>query len=204
MEVGRNLINQRVHNLHFINLKNKVMKKYIFSLLVFVTNCAIAQVIIGDEVGTATDRTSVLLDFAANKGKGIILPYVKTLPSGTGLQGGTFVINATDETQVKVQFYNGSSWIDLSSGFTANIASVMSDQPVAADNPNAKVIIGSPTSSADGILVLESSTKAMILPMVNGISEIPEPAPGMMVYIKAPGAKRLAVYNGGGWTYWAP
>jgi hypothetical protein len=53
-------------------------------------------------------------------------------------------------------------------------------------------------------LVLESPNKAMVLPMVLDTNNIPDPAPGMMVYVNKTGAKRLAVFNGNKWTYWKP
>ena len=68
----------------------------------------------------------------------------------------------------------------------------------------AKAIIGAQTSVADGVLVLESNTKAMILPTVLDVQLIPSPSPGMMVYVNKAGAKRLAVYNGRKWSFWKP
>jgi len=174
-----------------------------------------SQVIISDAVGTAPvgQKTSVLLEFAANQNKGIILPYVRTLPVGAGLAEGTIVLDATNQAAARVKFYNGvttgvaTGWVDLSSGHNADITSFMTLQPAAStvtEDTGAKVIIGADASTADGVLVLESSTKALILPIVSDTNNIPDPAPGMMVYINKAGAKRLAVYNGAGWTYWKP
>ena len=61
------------------------MKKIITTLLLTTMFIANAQVIIGDAVGTTTVKTSVLLEFAANQNKGLILPYVRTIPSGAKL-----------------------------------------------------------------------------------------------------------------------
>lgn len=173
----------------------------IFTLLSFVAS---SQVIIGNDVGTAQTKTGVLLEFAANQNKGIILPYVRTLPTGPGLAEGTILVNATDPTSAKVQLYKGT-WQDLSSGNGANITSQLAIQPTGVtENPSSKAIIGSRTTSADGVLVLESDTKAMILPTVQSTNDIPSPAAGMMVYVNRIGGKRLAVYNGSVWTYWKP
>lgn len=180
--------------------------KNIFSILTLMISCtAFSQVIIGDNIGTATNKTSVLLEFAAGQNKGIILPYVRTMPSGTSLAQGTIVLDASDSTKAKVKFYNGTTWFDLNNGNEANITSFMTLQPTAAtvtEDTTSKAIIGSRSSAADGVLVLESLTKALVLPMVNSTDDIINPAPGMMVYINKTGAKRLAVYNGGGWSYW--
>lgn len=160
-----------------------------------------AQVAIGDATGTASVKTSVLLDFAAGQNKGIILPYVRTLPAAPA--EGTLVLDASDATKARIKYYNGS-WIDLS-GQDADISAVMATQPTAAQAPepaNAKTVIGAVSSAANGVLVLESTTKSMILPIVQDVQNIPSPSPGMMVYINKSGAKRLAVYNGSKWSYW--
>ena len=58
--------------------------------------------------------------------------------------------------------------------------------------------------TADGVLVLESATQAMLLPIVSDVNNIPNPSPGMMVFVNKAGAKRLAVYNGAKWSFWKP
>ncbi len=188
--------------------------------MVLVSGMAFSQVVIGGETGTATDKTSVLLDFAPNQNKGIILPYNRTLPTGTGLEGGTITVDATDATKAKVKVYapgnakaDASGWIDLSSGNEANLTApvdYMTKQPLSTgpnaviENADAKAIIGSPTTTAKGVLILESTTKALVLPQVATTDDIINPAPGMMVYINKSGFERLAVFNGAKWTYWAP
>lgn len=162
-----------------------------------------AQVIIGDAVGTATTKTSVLLEFAAGQNKGLILPYVRTLPA-TPTEG-TIVLDATSSTTARVKYYNGT-WQDLS-GQDGNVAAAMANQPTAVQAPEAvssKSIIGAQISTANGVLVLESTTKAMVLPIVMDVQNIPSPSPGMMVYINKTGAKRLAVFNGSKWSFWKP
>lgn len=185
--------------------------KHILSILaIAASSTAFSQVIIGDDIGTATDKTSVLLEFAANQNRGIILPYVRTLPTGTGLVEGTILTDATDQQNATVKFYNGGTrnngWYFLNANKNGNITSALSTQPTAAqvtEDTAAKAIIGASSSSADGVLVLESADKAMVLPMVNSTNDIPRPAPGMMVYLNGTN-KRLAVYNGKYWAYWAP
>lgn len=186
--------------------------KNIFSIIAITcSGFAFSQVIFGDAVGTAVNNTSVLVDFAAGQNKGIILPYVRTVPLGTGLVEGTIILDASDVTKSKVKYYNGvistvspDGWVDLSNKHDADITIAMTLQPQLVEDVGAKVIIGSNTTTADGVLVLESNTKAMVLPMVQDTNDISDPAPGMMVYINKTGAKRLAVFNGGGWTYWKP
>lgn len=159
-----------------------------------------SQVIIGDAVGTVTDKTSVLLEFANTGNKGIILPYVKTLPASP--TPGTIVLDASTPTSTRVKYFNGS-WVDLS-GQNADVSSAMASQLNTTELTTAKAIIGSPTSTADGVLVLESPNKALVLPIVADVNNIPNPSPGMIVYINKTGAKRLAVFNGAGWSFWKP
>ncbi|MGC4128504.1 MAG: hypothetical protein QM564_02870 [Bergeyella sp.] len=184
------------------------MKKYISITALAVFGMASSQVIIGDETGTAADKTSVLLDFAEGENKGIILPYVRTLPTGAGLAEGTILLDAVDATKAKVKYYRGNNdWFDLSSNNEADISNAMTSQPSTAETTTKGAIIGSNTSSADGVLILESTDKAMVLPQVEDVDDIIKPAPGMMVYVTGTTAnpnKRLAVFNGGGWTFWKP
>jgi hypothetical protein len=179
------------------------MKKIISAIIIGITTFANAQIIMGDAVGTATVKTSVLLDFAPNQNKGIILPYVRTLPSAP--TEGTLVLDAVDATKGRIKYYNGA-WIDLS-GQDADVTTALSTQPTAAQAPETsgeKVIIGATSSTANGVLVLESTTKTMVLPIVQDVETIPNPSPGMMVYINKTGAKRLAVFNGSKWSFWKP
>lgn len=177
------------------------MKKTIITALLISSSYAFSQIIIGDKNGSVNDKTSVLLDFAVNQNKGIILPAIQNLPSGGGLAEGTLLLNASDPTTAKVQYYNGS-WQDLSSGNEANIIDFIATQPTIVAETKQGVIIGSDTSAVDGVLILESTNKAMVLPMVVNTDDIINPAPGMMVYINKDGAKRLAFFNGSKWTFW--
>ncbi|WDF46046.1 hypothetical protein PQ459_14190 [Chryseobacterium sp. KACC 21268] len=192
------------------------MKNIICTLSLLIFNPVFAQVIIGNTIGTVPSgqKESVLLEFASGQNKGIILPYVRIVPSGSRLSEGTMVLDATDPQRAKIIYYNGvidmnssDGWFDLSNGDTADLTSIMGTQPSPAavtEFSESKMIIGSNSSSSDGVLVLESQSKAMVLPMVTNTDDIPDPAPGMLVYINKEGAKRLAVYNGNAWTYWKP
>lgn len=174
------------------------MKKVVTIILLTIMFGANAQVIIGDATGTAKVKTGVLLEFAKGQNKGIVLPYVRRLPSEP--TQGTILLDASTANNARVKYYNGS-WIDLS-GQSANISTTLNTQPEGEADSKARVIIGSNNSAVDGVLVLESSTKAMVLPQVASVLDIPNPAPGMMVYVNNNGAKRLAVFNGSKWSFW--
>lgn len=179
------------------------MKKIYIAALTAVTVTVNAQIIIGDAVGTAPagQKASVLLEFAAGQNKGIVLPYLRTMPSTPA--EGTIALDASSATGARVKYYNGS-WIDLS-GQNGDVSTALSTQPTAAqvsETTDSKVTIGNAVASADGVLILESSSKAMVLPIVEDVQNIVNPAPGMMVYVNKGGAKRLAVFNGTRWSFW--
>ncbi len=167
---------------------------------VFIENNISAQVIFGDAVGTATNKTSVLVEFPNTGDRGLILPYVTNKTAIT--TPGSIILDASIPTAAKVKYYNGTIWVDLSVQPT-DISSYLTIQPLTRENANAKVIIGSDTSAADGILVLESATKAMVLPMATSYQKIVNPAPGTMVLLSDGAIKTLAVYNGAQWSFWS-
>lgn len=199
------------------------MKKTIATLLFAMMFSANAQVIIGDAVGTApaNKKTSVLLEFAAGQNKGIILPYVRTMPPSVAKQVGTIVLDASTPTAARVKFYNENTavgtngWTDLS-GQAADLTvstvlpNFATEQlATTVESTTSTAIIGVvpdpiPNTFPDGVLVLNSTTKAMVLPTVQDVQNIPSPSPGMMVYINKTGAKRLAVFNGSKWSFWKP
>lgn len=154
-------------------------------------------VIIGDAVGTApaAQKTSVLLEFANTNNKGIILPYVRT--KATAPTEGSIILDASNPANARVKYYNGS-WVDDISGQGADIGTILNTPaPTTVTEPTeAKTIIGASTSSVtDGVLVLESTTKAMVLPQVDDVNNIPSPNPGMIVFVRKEGSERLAVFN---------
>ena len=124
------------------------------------------------------------------------------------------ILDATNPADARVKYYNGvtdamntTGWVDLS-GRGADIKNEVATQPDATqvkEKEDAMVIIGAKSSPVkDGVLILESSTRAMVLPQVDNISNIPSPSPGMMVFIRKEGFERLAVFNGSVWSFWQP
>lgn len=178
-----------------------MLKKIILVVVLQLAFIAKSQVIIGDATGTASTKTSVLLEFAAaGKNKGIIVPYVRTLPAGPE---GAILLDATTATAARMKYYNGT-WQDLS-GQNADVTAALATQPTGiTETTSANTIIGNATSSANGVLVLESTTKAMVLPIVSDVQNIIKPSPGMMVYVNKANKKRLAVFNGSKWSFWKP
>ncbi|MDO5616363.1 MAG: hypothetical protein Q4G16_09245 [Cruoricaptor ignavus] len=183
-------------------MKHKILSALFLGLF---GSMAFSQVTIGDDTGTAEKTDSVLLQFANTNNKGIALPMVRTLP--TNPTAGTLLLDASTPTDAKVKYYNGE-WIDLSgNGDTkSDVTTFLDNQPTGITEKGG-VIIGSNTSTADGVLVLESKNRAMVLPIVDDYKNIVNPAPGMMAFLK-PGtdetAYRLIVFNGTTWSFWQP
>lgn len=191
--------------LRSVNNTHKQMKNIITIMLLGAFTALQAQVIIGDASGTVSpgNKGSVLLEFASTNNKGIIVPYVRTRPAASVANQGTILLDASNAATARMFYSNGTNWIDLS-GQDANVNSALTIQPTGVPESSAKSIIGANSSSADGVLVLESTTKAMVLPIVSDVNNILSPSPGMLVYVNKSAAKRLAVYNGSKWSFWKP
>lgn len=172
------------------------MKKIIYSvILLSVAGTAFGQVALGKE---SIEGNSTLLDFdnSTSNIKGIILPAVQNTPSGLNENNnGTFLY---DRTLQQVRMYENNDWIDLTD--PGNSSTVQVNTSIE-NNQGQGVIIGSNTSSAKGILILESIDKALILPKINRPHEnVKSPYPGMMCYDVE--SKSLAVFDGINWSYW--
>ncbi|SHL96090.1 hypothetical protein SAMN05444360_106138 [Chryseobacterium carnipullorum] len=160
-----------------------------------------AQVAIGK---TSITNTSVSLEFGTAN-RGMILPWVSSAASVTGAVNGTMVYDLSDH-KIKVKY--SSAWKDLSIDTTGSTVDPVTNtdgvliQNSAAEITTAKVAIGT-RSPTPGILVLEDSNKAMILPKVaNPYLNIINPAAGMIVFDTT--KKMLAVFNGKVWSFWKP
>ncbi|MBS1549785.1 MAG: hypothetical protein JSS94_07970 [Bacteroidetes bacterium] len=191
------------------------MKLFFSIISVCMSVFGFSQVIIGGTNGTAPadKKSAVLLEFEAGQNKGIILPYVRTLPQNVDLTPGTLLLDASENnaSAAKMRLYAPNNpnadyrgWVDLSNGTKANLnapVDYMSVQNSSTELPTAKAVIGAKNSAAKGVLILESNTQTMLLPQVSSTDDIKNPAPGMMVYLNGT-HKRLAVYNGAQWTFW--
>jgi len=171
-------------------MKTIILKKIITVLAVLATCSAQAQIAISKKT---VPNASVSLDFADSQFKGLVLPYVEN--KANIVAPGTLIFDVLDK---KVKYLKGTSWFDLS--VASDGAVDLSLQTSRAEVTGSKVSVGKPTG-VDGVLVLEESNKAMVLPHVaNPHVNIINPSAGMMVYDTV--SKLLAVYNGTGWTFW--
>lgn len=166
------------------------MKKLTFTCAVFYCTVLHAQVGIGK---TNMTNASTLLEFGL-EAKGIILPSVDSAP---GAVGGTFIVNTVDQA---VQYHNGTDWISLT-GVEELIANPYVNTQIADLATEHGVIIGAKTSSKPGVLVLESTSKAMILPKIsNPHTSFKSPVAGTIAYDT--NSDSLAVCDGQNWFFW--
>ena len=161
-----------------------MMKKIFITAFAIFSGLLFSQIAIGK---TSISSPSVSLEFANTEPRGLVLPWVFSASGVTGAVNGTLIYDTSDK-KVKVKYASG--WKDLSVDTTGILNTSLQDPLI--ENSSAKVSIGIPTSTP-GILVLEDSNKAMILPKVP-YSDIVNPSAGMMVYDTT--AKQLAVFNG--------
>jgi hypothetical protein len=171
------------------------MKNILLTLgLCFGAISSHAQVAFGKD---SVEGSSTLMDFESNANfRGIILPSVEgedNVVLGTE-NNGTFVYDKEDEI---VKFWTASKgWTYLSD---AGDASLLVENE--SDEVGEGVIIGADISEAEGVLVLESEDKAMILPHIFRPHEtVKSPYPGMICFDTE--SLTLAVFDGENWNYW--
>ena len=171
------------------------MKKYIILGSLLVAGIVSAQVSIDK---TETRGTSTLLDFndeqeASGSARGIILPIVDT-PSAQTVEGTLFLYAQTD----RVVYKSATATVNMTDAAQSNYAS-----PTIAENGRGAVIADGQLSTiinVPGVLKLQSSTKAMILPHVTSTDKIVNPEPGTMVFESA--TNSVAIFNGDQWYFW--
>lgn len=165
------------------------MKKIITTITIFCVGMISAQIAIEK---TQADGDG-LLDFPPNTTKGILLPIVETLP--TNASPGTLLMDKNDRIlKMNVE----SAWIPLSDPGSVSGAVFNTNAEISGQN---RVIMGSSTTNVPGVLVLESSDKALILPKIASPHlNVKNPYPGMICYDTT--SKTMAVFDGLKWNYW--
>ena len=155
-----------------------------------------AQTSIGKKV---TEGADVLLDFKEGDNRGIILPWVTKQADVNAPVGGTLIFDSNDK---KVKYYQdgtSATWVDLYIKEGAVDLSIQ--QAVGESATHTPAVIGKRTSSASGVLVLESSNKAMVLPkMESPHLNILSPQAGTMAFDTK--SKMLCIFNGSEWSFW--
>lgn len=176
------------------------MKKIIFTaFLSFLAMDLMAQVAIGKT--SVTNASSILeFDNSTANTKGIILSGVENVNNALSSlpisNNGTFLFDKSDN---RIKMYEKNTWVSLSD-MPGNSSAIIANTTSESTNQQG-VIIGDTTTQAKGILVLEATDKAMVLPWIqNPHTEVKNPYPGMMCYDTA--SRTLAVFDGSVWNYW--
>lgn len=163
------------------------MKKYTFIIFSFISLCAFAQV----AIGKTEVEGSAILDFKSDTNKGIILPWTSSV---TNPSPGMLIYNTTDK---KVMYRDNTTWQDLS----INTGSVDTQEIENLSEVGEGLIIGDVSGAAEGVLVLNDNTKALVLPKNSEPwLNIQDPEAGTIVYDTK--NNLLCVYNGAEWTFW--
>lgn len=175
------------------------INKYFFFFACFLylgLFSAVAQTAIGKRTVEGTD---VILDFKADDNRGLILPWVNSDQQVVSPVGGTLIFDSEDK---KVKYYKGGTegnWVDLSI-HTGTVDSSI-QQGLIEKSDAITTVLGSRTSDASGVLVLESTNKAMVLPkMESPHLTILSPQPGTMAFDTV--SKMLCIFNGTEWSFW--
>lgn len=186
------------------------MKKIINITFCIISIQLFAQIKIG-ETNNSTTNTSVLLNFENSNNRGILLPAISSTTST--YVDGTLILDATNNIQAQFKLRNNNTWDNFSRN-NGNATLITNNRPTTNDFSTAKVVLGAANSTADGALVLESTTQTMVLPIVSTVDNIVNPSPGMMVYVDKgvcppynvnnPNCidQYLAFYNGTEWNFW--
>lgn len=169
------------------------MKKIIYIISALLIGLAVnAQAVIGK---ISNPQGSGIVDFNIGDKAGIVLPWVTKLPTGTALAGGVMLYDANLK---KMVYYNETNWVDLSKRTGMVDLSIQESVPEATMKGT---VIGAQSSEVDGVLVLESPDKALILPrMVSPHLNIIKPMAGTICYDTQ--KKLVCIYNGSEWTFW--
>lgn len=169
--------------------------KLLTTILLYFLFCHLhAQLVIGK---SEVSNNSILLEFG-NEPMGIILPSVENAPGATG---GTFIFDTTDHSVKVLEERNAGAndnWTNMTLNTEPGISHVFEN---TGSDLGEGVIIGAETTSKPGILVLESDSRAIVLPNVpNPHLNMPGVIAGTMVYDSA--VSMIAVFDGTNWSYW--
>lgn len=163
-----------------------------------------------------TAQVSIEKDFTGNSS--VIMEFNDTREAAKTATG-TTAINGVNKTlilpivnEINAASVNGTIWFDAtddkikykkSSTEIIEMTGVGSDEnsPLVTEIATTQgTIVGASASDAPGVLILEATDKAMVLPVVNGVAAVVNPEPGSMVYDNQ--EKAIAVFNGVEWFFW--
>lgn len=178
-------------------MKKQIILFVLLSLGMGINLQAQDHTMVGIKTSPTQNNPSVLLEFS-NQNKGLIVPWISS-PSIPGAPSvGTLFFDTSSNLMMK--YYNGSTYINLTAAATKPTGAKIPAPPTGTESGK-QTILGAKTTTATGAVVLESTTKVMILPKVTAPqTNIINPSAGMIVY--DPTNKMMCTFNGQQWTYW--
>lgn len=183
------------------------MKKIFVLICVLISGYTFSQV----SIGKNTVDGKGIIDFGTDDNKGIILPVADISDTNLTYTDGTFLM---DKNDLIVKVRQNGAWLSLSdpgsltvqqdesnnaitTAAVINISNEVGDGVIIGDID----VNGKPISGAQGVLILEASDKALILPKVSSPhTKIKSPVAGTMCYDTDSDA--LAIFDGKVWNYW--
>ncbi|MDG4947017.1 hypothetical protein NMK71_11400 [Weeksellaceae bacterium KMM 9713] len=169
--------------------------------IVFATSSLQAQVGIERENETPIVRGDGIMDFPSPAIKGILLPRVAET-TNVPVAGGALAFNVATQ-MVEIYHPGNNAWVSMTEPGGANVPTQTQNGMFQESASNGTLITaGTVTNSnpPEGVLVLESDDKALILPQVENAALLPSPEAGMICYDMT--TKSIAVYNGSVWSFW--
>lgn len=176
------------------------MRNYVFLFSVLFSTFFISTKVFSQQaiIGTKTQfvSPSSILEFPDNDTRGMVLPKVNSTTMGKPIEG-TLIFDASDK---KIKYTTGDGiWEDLS--VNEGVLGITIEDTFT-EVEGARTLIGSDSGvSIQGVLVLDSTTKALVLPRVESPHlNMLSPVTGTIVYDTK--AKMICVFNGKEWAFW--
>lgn len=168
-----------------------------------------AQVAIG-KTGLSSPDISVEFNYTfgdPETQRGIILPWIISESDVKTPVPGTLVFDSASKTAkvyVETDDIGVNIWKDLS---VNNSGSVNTSEQTSAgvtelDVSKAIISLNTPITNTSGVLVLEDTDKAMVLPTVDIYSKVINPSAGCLVYDIT--NNLVCFFNGTVWSFWSP
>lgn len=188
--------------------------KQIITILAITATAVLAQAQVAIERTDNQVRGAAIMDFSGDgtttfATKGILLPKVDgTVTNPTKITPGAM---AYDLALQQVVYYNDDTSNGQTAGWkpmTATSETTVTENEHSGTQQYTESLLdtgtiiadGTSTSTAEGVLVLESASKALILPQVEDVTQLPGPKAGMICYDMA--TDSMAVFNGTVWSFW--
>ncbi len=175
------------------------MKNLITIVIILISGNLFSQIAIGKD----TPDADAILSFGDAGDRGLVLPYVESAAITSIAVPGTWYFDA-NESKVKFigdgvkdmsvkEFKDVTKKFDKTQSFYANYY-----EGVLATAQG--TVIGDANTGAAGALVLDTTSKALALPVTTDYKLIGDPAHGMVVYDST--IERVCVFDGEKWAFW--